>query len=66
MASPSVSSECCYIVYIAGGYSNSCLFVNTQRPHQTMYTQANKYDGNELVSEIHFLQIQRLNRQIHM
>ena len=66
-ASPSVSMKCCYIVYIAGGYSNSCLFVNTQRPHQTMYTQANKYDGNELVSEIQFfLQIQRLNRQIHM
>jgi len=31
-----------------------------------MYTQANEYDGNELVSEIQFLQIQRLNRQIHM
>ena len=54
MASPSVSSKCCYIVYIAGGYSNSYLFINTQRPHQTMYTQANKYDGNELVSGIHF------------
>ena len=50
------------IVYIAGGYSNSYLFINIQRPHQTMYTQANKYDGNELVSEIHFLQIRRLNR----
>jgi len=53
-----------HIVYVADGYSNSCLFVNTRKLRQSMYTQNNRYDDKGLVIDyILFLQIRRPNRQ---